>query len=142
VVACAGASTATGAPGTCKPPVSTAGAACGSKNADLNCDGRQGLWCLDEVCIQVTYAGDGMPCGYIGSGVVECTAGTCYSSAGPYFLYSGPSTGVCRAFAADGAACDTVSGPSCMSGARCLAGDGGTSGVCTVPTAAVSASCH
>ena len=140
-VACAGASTTTGASGTCQPPVTTAGDPCGSANAHLNCDSNRGLWCLNEACIEVAYAADGMPCGYVGDGVVECAAGTCYSSAGPTFSYAGPRTGTCKAFAMDGAACDTAAGPGCMSPARCVTGDGGTRGVCTVPTAAVSAAC-
>ena len=140
-VACAGASSTTGATGICRPPVSTVGAACGSATVDLNCDGTKGLWCVHEACIQVTYASDGMPCGHVDGGVVECTAGTCYSSAGPYFDLEGPTTGVCKAFAADGAACDTRQGPGCMSAARCVTNAGTTSGICTVPTASVAATC-
>jgi hypothetical protein len=104
------------------------------------CDGTMGLWCLDDTCTSVSYVGDGQPCGYIGGGVSQCSGGTCYSSAGPYFSYAGPMTGVCKAFAADGAACDTAQGPGCMTGARCVT-SGGTAGVCTPPVASVSAAC-
>ncbi len=138
---CAGASSTTGVGGICQPAVTTVGAACGSKNMGIGCDGSRGLWCIDSACVQVPYADDGKPCGYIGSGVILCKAGTCYSSAGPYFNFAGPKTGVCKAFAPDGAACDTVAGPGCLSSARCVTTSGATAGVCTVPTAAVSASC-
>jgi hypothetical protein len=138
---CRGASSTTGVGGICEPAVTSAGAACGSKNMNLSCDTTMGLWCIDDACVQITYASDGMTCGYVGTGLVECTGGTCYSSAGPYFSYAGPQTGTCKAFAADGAACDTAKGPGCMGGARCVTTGGGTAGVCTVPTASVSAGC-
>ena len=107
-----------------------------------------GLWCMGHTgspatCGNVLYADDGAPCGYVSAGVTECTKGTCYSTGGPYFTFTGTTTtGVCRAFAPDGAACDTHSGPGCLSPARCITTAGNTSGTCTVPTASVSAGCH
>jgi hypothetical protein len=145
---CAGASSVTGVGGTCEPALQTLGALCGSKDMGLGCDTTRGLWCTavpdqQASCSGLMYAGDGMPCGYVSSGVVAvCAAGTCYSSGGPYFTYTGTTqTGTCKAFAADGATCDTSAGPGCMSPARCVAARGSTSGVCTVPVASVSASC-
>jgi hypothetical protein len=143
---CAGASSATGQEGTCQAPVGTVGATCGSQNMNLGCDNTIGLWCIGNSggasCISVNYAGDGMPCGYVAGGVTECASGTCYSSGGPYFTYVGPSTGTCKAYAADGLACDTAVGPECLSPARCVTSGGATTGICTVPTASASAMCN
>jgi hypothetical protein len=145
---CAGASSVTGVGGTCEPALETAGETCGSQNMGLGCDFAVGLWCFappDEgaSCIDISYVGDGMPCGYVGSGVAECTNGTCYSSGGPYFTYTGTTrTGTCKAFAADGAECDTQIGPECMAGARCVTTTRLSSGTCVVPTPSVSAACH
>jgi hypothetical protein len=120
------------------------GAACGGSNMDLGCDGTRGLHCSDtngtEACIAFSYAGDGMPCGTLPDGsFAECTAGTCYTADGPFTSSASP-TGTCKAFAADGDACDTNDGPLCLSPARCVT-NGTTVGVCTVPVAAVSAAC-
>jgi hypothetical protein len=147
---CAGASVTTGVSGECQPAVGTSGATCGDENIGLGCDGTIGLWCTSSstgggsACSAVAYAGDGMPCGYLSSAVTECARGTCYSTGGPYFTFAGPSTGTCKALAADGAACNTSTGPECLSPARCVTsgGEGETAGVCTVPTASVSAMCH
>lgn len=145
---CAGASSTTGAGGTCEPALGTSGTTCGSKNMGLGCDGSMGLWCMghtgsEATCGSVIYAGDGVPCGYVPGGVAECTRGTCYSSGGPYFTFTGATTtGVCKAYASDGAACDTSSGPGCLSPARCVTAGGATAGTCIVPTASVSATCH
>jgi hypothetical protein len=144
---CAGASSATGIGGTCEPALETLGMTCGSQNMGLGCDTTRGLWCTappdqGASCGSIVYVGDGMPCGYVSGGVAECTSGTCYSSGGPYFTYTGTTTtGTCKAFAADGAACDTMAGPECLSPARCVTSGGSTSGTCTVPVASVSAAC-
>jgi hypothetical protein len=139
---CAGASTTTGVGGTCQPALRTVGATCGSKNMGLNCDGNLGLWCLSSACGDVTYAENGMPCGYVGSGVTECNGGTCYSSGGPYFTYTGATrTGTCKAYAEDGAPCDTSVGPACLSPARCVSSGGGTAGTCVVPTPSLASAC-
>jgi len=140
---CAGASSTTGVSGTCELALQTVGATCGSKNMGLNCDDTIGLWCLNSACGSVTYAGDGMPCGYVAGGVAECTSGTCYSSGGPYFTYTGATrTGTCKAFAADGAACDTSSGPGCRGPSRCVTSGGATAGTCIVPTPSLAAACN
>lgn len=145
---CAGASSTTGVGGTCEPALETPGTTCGSRNMGLGCDGSMGLWCLGHTsspaaCGNVVYVADGQPCGYVSGGVAECTKGTCYSSGGPYFTFTGATTmGVCKAYAADGAACDTHAGPGCLSPARCITSGSGSAGTCVVPTASVSASCH
>jgi hypothetical protein len=145
---CAGASSTTGVGGTCAPAIDTAGTACGSKNMGLGCDGATGLWCMGHTgapatCGSVQYAGDGAPCGYVPGGVTECTKGTCYSTGGPYFTFTGATTtGTCKAFAPDGAPCDAHTGPGCLSPARCITTGTGTAGTCTVPIASVSAGCH
>ncbi len=146
---CAGASSVTGVGGTCAPAIETVGTTCGSKNMNLGCDGAVGLWCQTlpgpgATCSDVLFGGDGAPCGYVPGGVTECTKGTCYSSGGPYFTYKSAttSTGTCRAFAADGAACDTSSGPGCLSPARCVTSGVATAGTCVVPTASLMAACR
>jgi hypothetical protein len=145
---CAGASTTENTSGICQQAIATAGTTCGSKNQNLNCDGLLGLWCLADasnnyVCTNITYAEDGTPCGHINGGIVECKSGTCYSASGPFFDTTGASsTGTCKAFAADGAACDTAMGPTCLSPARCITTGSGTSGTCTAPTSSVTSMCH
>ena len=98
------------------------------------CDGTLGLTCEGatgaKTCMAATYAADGAPCGNLGSGVVaQCQAGSCYLVPGQGEM------GTCKRDAADGARCDTVLGPDCVRPSRCVVGDAGTSGVCTLPTA-------
>jgi hypothetical protein len=128
--------------GTCAAAVGTAGAACNSGNpTNVGCDGTRGLSCDDNACAAIQYVGDGMPCGTLpGGAFAECSAGTCYTAEGP-FTSSVTPTGTCKAFAADGAACNAVSGPGCMSPARCVTRDGASEGTCTLLTPAVTAAC-
>ena len=82
--------------------------------------------------MMISYVSDGMPCGNLSTtSFALCKAGTCYSSTGPA---SGSQMGTCKLDAIEGASCDAAFGPSCMPPARCVAGDGGTSGLCMLPT--------
>jgi hypothetical protein len=137
-----------GAPtGTCYPALETIGAGCYSANPmNVGCDTTKGLGCTgtgpDYVCAAIHYVGDGMPCGNLADGsVARCAGGTCYTAGGPFTSTANP-TGTCKALAADGAPCDTASGPGCMGPARCVTSGGGTAGTCTLITAAVAASCQ
>jgi hypothetical protein len=121
----------------CQTAVAQLGASCGGKLP--GCDAFKGLSCAGMVgmksCVAIVLAGDGQPCGNQSDGsFVNCAAGTCYTSTG--VVLSGQ-TGMCKANAADGAACDVALGPSCVGPARCFVGGAGTSGVCTVPDASV-----
>jgi len=140
-LACVGSSATTA--GTCMAPVAV-GAACDILNGEPKCDGTKGYTCVgpagQRVCTTVSYVANGAACGALATGTGDCTAGTCYTTAGPFTSTANP-TGTCKGFAADGAACDTLVGPGCLSGARCVVSGAGTAGVCTVPGAAVSAAC-
>lgn len=146
---CAGASTTTGVGGICQPAIEIAGTTCGTKNMGLGCDSSRGLWCTAKTgatatCSNVMYVGDGVPCGYVSDGVVaQCKSGTCYTAAGPFFTFmSANSIGVCKAYAADGAACDSATGPECLAPARCITNAGTTAGACTLLAPALTATCQ
>lgn len=83
--------------------------------------------------VTVSYVSDGMPCGNLSNtSFALCRAGICYTPTG---VASGNQMGTCKHDAIEGASCDAPLGPACMTPARCVvASDGGTSGLCTVPT--------
>ena len=123
---------AAGGAGTCKVAAAVVGAPCGGTMP--LCDSVQGLFCGGAVgaktCMATTYVADGAPCGPLTQGpFAGCTAGVCYTPKG---LAGAGEIGTCKANAADGAACDTVTGPGCELPARCVLGNG-TAGVCKVP---------
>lgn len=135
-LSCVGVSS-TSTQGTCEVALGTAGAACGG-GAMPSCNGSLGLACVgpsgSKTCVSIDYVGDGMPCGNLSNtSFALCKAGTCYTTTG---VASGSQTGTCKLDAIEGAACDTVLGPSCMTPARCVtvSDGGGTSGLCTLPT--------
>jgi hypothetical protein len=126
---------------TCSGPVGSktcveaaaAGAACGGTGP--LCPRFQGLACLgpvgSKVCADIVYVGDGQPCGTLDDGTrADCLAGECYTAAG---LAQVTELGMCKKQAADGGACDTVHGPTCYLGARCVTAAGTSAGVCTIP---------
>jgi len=120
--------------GTCQPSGKTVGAACDSRRMTAPaCDANQGLTCdaVSKMCVALTYASDGMPCGLVGTTVTACgNASVCYGS-------SGVTPGTCKAAAKDGAACDTDAGPGCLPPARCVTGSATvTSGMCQLADAA------
>jgi hypothetical protein len=132
---CMGANAATTSTGTCMMAASTVGAACGAGTA--GCDPGQGLYCGGaaggKTCMMTAFVGDGAPCGLMTDGTrAACRAGACYTTAR---LARADEVGACKAYAADGAACDSALGPSCMAPARCEPSGSGTAGTCTVPDA-------
>jgi hypothetical protein len=132
---CEGANASTATMGTCQAAATTPGTACGAGTA--GCDPTVGLFCGgvagSKTCKMTAFVGDGAPCGLMSDGTrAGCQAGDCYATGR---LAGVAEVGTCKAFAADGAACDAMLGPTCMSPARCEpTGDGGA-GVCTVPDA-------
>lgn len=94
--------------------VKTVGAGESCDVAAPNCDFLQGLACSSMgVCQKIKLAGSGEACGVQGTDFVFCKgSGFCK-------VDMGANAGTCLAPAADGAACDTVAGPNCMSGALC-----------------------
>ena len=123
---------AAGGAGTCKAAGAMLGVACGGTMPI--CDGFQGLFCGGAVgaktCIATTFVGDGAPCGLLApDSFAGCAAGACYTAKG---LAGAGEMGMCKADAADGAACDSATGPGCEVPARCVLGNG-TAGVCRVP---------
>jgi hypothetical protein len=127
---------AAGGAGNCKPAASDVGAACGGMMPV--CDGAQGLACAGAAgakkCVATTFVGDGAPCGPTADGFAGCTAGACYTAKA---LAGAGEVGTCKADAADGAPCDTATGPGCEFPARCVLGNG-TAGVCKVPSGGCS----
>jgi hypothetical protein len=133
-LSCVGVSS-TSTEGTCEVALGTAGAACGGGTTP-GCNGSLGLACVgatgSKTCVTISYVSDGMPCGNLSNTAFAlCKAGTCYTPTG---VASGSEMGTCKVDAIEGAACDTALGPSCMTPARCIVGDGGTSGLCALPT--------
>jgi hypothetical protein len=116
---------------TCQPASDVAGSSCDSMHS---CDGTKGLHCEShsgtKTCTPTQYVGDGMSCGTVGIAFVGCAnGGTCYTSTA---ATTSGETGTCKAAAPDGAACDIVAGPPCLSPARCVVAAGGTEGTCVV----------
>jgi hypothetical protein len=130
---CGGGSGSAGGGGAmCREAVAAIGEPCGGMNA--LCDGAQGLFCSSSMgakkCAAMTFVAAGAPCGLLApDSFAACTAGGCYTAKG---LAGAGEMGTCKANAADGAACDTATGPACELPARCVLGNG-TAGVCRVP---------
>lgn len=105
----------------CKPTLMCANGTCitpkgAGETCDLaiqDCDYLKGLGCtFANKCEPLKVAATGEPCGAVGMDNVVCAArGTCQTSGNP--------SGTCIAAAADGAACDAMMGPQCLSDARC-----------------------
>jgi hypothetical protein len=139
---CVGSTTTT--PGTCEPSVEDAGAPCdpSAKNGP-GCDRQQSLTCssLSKSCVPLPpYAAAGQPCGTIDGVAVVCGgAAACTATAADAGLDASadasPPTSICVGPAADGAECNVITGPGCLSPARCIAADGGASGTCQFPNA-------
>ncbi|HTA93364.1 MAG TPA: hypothetical protein VK745_27490 [Polyangiaceae bacterium] len=125
---CVGAKAATTAAaavqGACQPAVATTGAACDSKKkTGPGCDPAKGLACdpTSMLCIAAVVASAGQACD--GDLTVCAAAASCV-------IPTGATMGTCVAAAADGAACDTANGPSCLTLSRCIVTGTGTSGTC------------
>jgi hypothetical protein len=119
------------ASGTCETAGSSVGASCDPKRETApGCDPNVGLYCSSttKTCLAVTYVTAGAPCGSVNGAVADCTNdSTCFGA-------QGQTPGMCLANAADGMACDTQAGPSCVPPARCVTGNPtATSGSCELP---------
>jgi hypothetical protein len=133
---CVGADPATKTQGLCKDAGESVSAPCDpTLQAGTGCDRNAGLVCNSrtKTCQQVLITQSGQPCGNDVDGQpIDCEAeGACIGA-------TATAAETCRAAAADGMACDTVSGPACVTPARCV-GDGGTAGTCQYSG---SQSCH
>ncbi|MEY4579991.1 MAG: hypothetical protein RL701_4694 [Pseudomonadota bacterium] len=92
------------------------GAACDFSND--RCDRYNGLACSGSpaLCRPWLQAPAGQPCGSTAVGWVECYAGARCGIA------AGATAGTCEGPVTDGATCVPVSGPACLSPARCIGG--------------------
>ncbi len=131
---CVGAVAASQTPGVCTAEVTTAGAACDAKHkTGADCSATAGLTCdtATLTCATQPLAGAGSACGVSAGIDTKCSgAATCVGAGSGSGSGSGSGTlGTCVAPAADGAPCDDVAGPTCLTPARCV---GGT---CTLPGA-------
>lgn len=133
----AGADAGISVTGTCQPSGATAGAACRTGSVNLPaCDKNMYFTCDNKArqCVADSFAAAAAPCGDLDAGVTDCTGGALCAT-------SGDKTGTCLAPAADGTACDSANGPTCLPPARCIgtATDGGVTGTCTLVD---PSSCH
>jgi hypothetical protein len=133
---CVGAVAATSTPGTCQAAAEGVGTACGGTMP--GCDGGMGWFCGGaagaKTCMAVSYVGDTMPCGDLSpTSFADCTAGGCYTGTG---IAGTGQTGTCKTDALEGAGCDTVLGPGCLTPARCVTNGDGSAGTCALPTGA------
>jgi hypothetical protein len=134
-VNCAAGLTCSGTAGskTCVAGGTTEGVVCGGTGP--LCLRFQGLACEGPVgsktCTAVQLVGDGQPCGTLDENTrADCLAGECYTATG---VAQVTELGTCKKQAADGALCDTVLGPTCYAGARCVTAAGSSAGICTIP---------
>lgn len=115
--------------GQCKPAGATVGATCDAKQKTApGCDREKGLYCTaGGVCAAIAHAAATQPCGLVNGAEVDCAGG------GRCVIPASATEGTCVAPAADGAACDSASGPPCLAPAKCVVTGGGTAGTCRVP---------
>ena len=133
-LSCVGASKT--AQGTCEAKGAAVGATCDAllKTAP-DCVTTRGFFCDSTGhCKSAILAKAGEPCGVIGTDLVAAcgSGGSCIKATAT------DKAGVCKAPAADAAACDSdpTKGPDCTLPAKCVpATSGGTAGVCTLPKA-------
>jgi len=110
-----------------------AGAACDpTQRTAPACNRALGLYCnaQSKTCTAIAFAANGAACGIGSDGsLTDCTAGVCYGSVNSA---TNPVLGTCKADVAEGGACDTMAGPSCLAPARCVTASGATAGTCTL----------
>jgi hypothetical protein len=85
-----------------------------------------------QTCVARVYGGDGAPCGTLSDGNYYACQGQCYTDSG---VALAGEAGTCKSPAADGAPCNTLLGPGCLTPARCLLTGVGNHGICTIPVA-------
>jgi hypothetical protein len=135
-LSCVGADSATNTQGACRQAGDKVGVVCDpTEKTGAGCDRDAGFACngMSKTCQSVVVVATGQPCGNdVGDQPVYCQAeGACTGA-------SATMPGACNAAAADGAACDTATGPGCVIPARCI-GTTGTAGTCQYSGAQ---SCH
>lgn len=125
------------ASGLCQPAVEKLAATCDPLGkTGPGCDRLAGLTCnsVSDQCETIQFVAPGQACGSdVGGQLALCSgAGTCSAPIGA----DAAAGETCSATAADGAACNLVSGPFCREPARCiLNSDAGTLGTCQFPNA-------
>jgi hypothetical protein len=115
--------------GKCAKKLTTEGAACSDTTPE--CDGTQGLFCVQAKCQKVTFAAEGMPCGAkidTSTMPAKITSLTLCKAGGwckGYDPAKSKLEGTCTKASADGESCgtDTVDprNPPCVAPALCLA---------------------
>jgi hypothetical protein len=119
------------APGHCQPEITTLGAACDAlHNTRADCSADDGLACNTTTakCVALGLAGSGGQCGVVADVRTECTDGA------QCFIPTNQTVGTCSGPAADGSACNSATGPDCLTPARCIPpGGSGTAGTCQLP---------
>ena len=141
-------------PGACAAAIQTVGAACDPKRATAaGCDGALSLYCgLDDKCASDALVAAPGACGRLvdsdggsddagasdagasDAGVRELSVARC--TGGAVCAQGSATSGTCVAPAADGAGCDSASGPPCLAPARCVTtSDASTGGTCQLPGA-------
>jgi hypothetical protein len=136
-LSCVGAMASTSTPGACHLAVGELGAACGGTMP--GCDATLGLFCGGaagaKTCMTTPYEDDGAACGTrTSTSFAACKSGGCYTDTG---VAGSGDMGTCKADGIEGAPCDSLLGPACLTPARCVpTTSGGTAGICTLPNGA------
>lgn len=118
-----------GVMGKCQVSKTQVGDACeDAATLATDCNHDLGLRCDDATskCVVYQYAAPGGFCGKINNGKTLCTGGS------ECVIPNGMVAGTCVPAAADGAACNTKSGPPCLRPAKCVTGGSGSAGVCKI----------
>jgi len=123
--------------GTCESAGAAVGATCDGKRAKAPlCELDFGFYCppATDKCAKVTLAMAGQMCGVIASTSDGGALPPLAICSGGSACEPGPgTTSVCVAAAADGAKCDTATGPPCLDPARCVSKvDASVSGTCAI----------
>jgi hypothetical protein len=119
--------------GTCATP-DPAGASCTPTGPDT-CDNLHGVFCNSQTstCQTIAFANAGGACGFVSSTLTLCQGGGTNVIAECKGVGVGSLTGTCQATAADGASCNTTTGPFCVPPSVCV------NGTCALDDAS---SCH
>jgi hypothetical protein len=127
--------------GTCQAEATALGAPCVRRNladAGPGCDPTQGPSCRSDddgvsACQAIATATAGEACNSVDFVSTDPTDIVCVD--GSVCTLQSPGNAICVARAADGASCNSATGPFCMPLARCVGSviDGGASGTCVPP---------
>ena len=108
--------------GSCAAP-GAAGTGCDPKAQDT-CDQLHGVFCdgASSTCKTIAFAQAGAACGLVSGTLTVCASGGGNVTAECKGLSSTSSMGTCQAPAANGASCNTTTGPFCVSPSVCVNG--------------------